>query len=109
MKNIYVCGCFQEEFQNKTFEEVIQFFTESVDNSIIRINLDEDYYFCCRMIIDFCYKANRCYFLEKTCSTCLYGTFVSCVHLIKFGFNTICCVCVIPLQKKLFPFLIKIK
>ena len=109
MKNIYVCGCFQEEFQNKTFEEVIQFFTESVDNSIIRINLDEDYYFCCRMIIDFCYKANRCYFLERTCSTRLYGMCVSCFHLIKFGFDTICCVCIIPLQKKLFPFLIKIK
>ena len=72
MKNIYVCGCFQEEFQNKTFEEVIQFFTESVDNSIIRINLDEDYYFCCLMIIDFCYKANRCYFFRKN----MFNSFV---------------------------------
>ena len=109
MKNIYVCGCFQDKFKNKTFEEFRQFFTESTDNSIIKINLDEDYYICCRKIVDFCYKANRYYFLERTCSTGLYGMCVSCFHLIKFGFDTICCVSVIRLQKKLFPFLIKIK
>ena len=114
MKNIYTCGCLADDFLNKTLHEILKIFETQLEySSFIRINLDDDFYIFCPWITEFCYKANRWYFFDKTCShlsgmnsTCYH---VSCFHLLKYGFKTICQVCVYPLQKKLFLFLIKIK
>lgn len=107
MKNIYVCGCFQNKFEKKTNDEIFNSIID--DRSIIYIKLDENVFICCRKIIDFCYKLNRCYFFERTCSTRLFGMCANCFHLLKFGFRDVCAVCTVPLQEKLFPFLIKIR
>ena len=110
MKNIYTCGCLQNDFHNKTFEEVIQIFDQPLCYStFVRINFKTDFYICCPKIIEFCYRANRWYFFNKTCCSHMFGMNVSCYHLLKFGFRTICQVCIYPLQVKLFPFLIKVK
>ena len=111
MKNLYTCGCLQNDFHNKTFEEVLyKFFENPSEYSIfVRIKYDSNLYICCSQIIEFCYKANRWYFFNKTCSNQMSGITVSCFHLLKFGFRSICKVCIFPLQVKLFPFLIKVK
>ena len=110
MRNLYTCGSLQNDFHNKTFEEVIQIFEQASDYSIfVRINFETDLYVCCPKIIEFCYKANQWYFFNKTCCDQTGGMTVSCFNLLKFGFRSICQVCVYPLQVKLFPFLIKVK
>ena len=110
MKNLYTCGCLQNDFHNKTVEEVIKIFKQPSDYSLfVRINFKTDFYICCPKIIDFCYKVNRWYFFNKTCDRKMDGMSVSCISLLKFGFRNICQVCVCPLQFKLFPFLIKVK
>ena len=114
MKNIYTCGCLANDFHNKTVDELLQIFERPTDySSFIRINLDDDFYIFCQQITEFCYKAHRYYFFDKTCSylSGMNSPFyhISCFLLLKYGFKTICQACIIPLQKKLFPFLIKIK
>ena len=111
MKNVYVCGCLQNDFHNKTYEEVLyKIFENPSDYSIfVRIKVESNLYIFCRQIIEFCYKTNRWYFFNKTCNHQTDGMTVSCFHLLKFGFRSICKVCVCPLQVKLFPFLIKLK
>ena len=110
MKNIYTCGCLANDFHNKTLDEVLQIFERPSDYSIfVRINFENDFYICCRKIIEFCFKVHRWYFLNKTCSSRMSGLHVSCYHLLKFGFNTICQECIYPLEIKLFPFLFKVK
>ena len=108
MKNIYTCGCLADDFRKKTLHEILTIFETQLEFSgFIRINLDHNFYIFCPWITEFCYKANRWYFYKKTCSN-HYGL-CDCFHLLKFGFKTICQVCIFPLQKKLFPFLIKVK
>ena len=111
MKNIYVCGCFKNDFHNKTYDEILyNIFMNPSDYSIfVRIEIETDLYICCPQIIEFCYKTNRWYFFNKTCSKKMAALTVSCISLLKFGFRSICKVCVCPLQVKLFPFLIKVK
>ena len=111
MRNVYVCGCFQKYFYNKTYDEIlVNVFQNPSDYSIfVRIEIETDLYICCPQIIEFCYKTNRWYFFNKTCSNQMAGLTVSCISLLKFGFRSICKVCVCPLQVKLFPFLIKVK
>ena len=114
MKNIYTCGCIADDFYKKTLHEILTIFETRVEFSVfIRINLDDNFYIFYPSITEFCYKANRWYFYNKTCgNSCgLYDTcyHLSCFHLLKYGFKTICQVCIFPLQKKLFPFLIKVK
>ena len=111
MKNIFACGCSKNDFYNKTYEEVLyKIFENPSDYSIfVRIKVNSNLYICCPQIIEFCYKANRWYFFNKTCSNQMSGMTVSCFHLLKFGFRSICKVCICPLQVKLFPFLIKVK
>ena len=106
MKNIYTCGCLADDFYRKTIHEILTIFENRVEfSSFIRINLDDNFYIFCPWITEFCYKANRWYFYNKTCGR----SYVSCFHLLKYGMKTICQVCIFPLQKKLFPFLIKVK
>ena len=111
MRNVYVCGCFQKYFYNKTYDEIlVNAFQNPSDYSIfVRIEIETDLYICCPQIIEFCYKTNRWYFFNKTCSNQMAGLTVSCISLLKFGFRSICKVYVCPLQIKLFPFLIKVK
>ena len=111
MRNVYVCSCFQKDFYNKTYDEILHnVFMNPSDYSIfVRIEIETDLYICCPQIIEFCYKTNRWYFFNKTCSNQMAGLTVSCISLLKFGFRSICKVCVCPLQVKLFPFLIKVK
>ena len=109
--NIYTCGCIEDDFRRKTIEEILQIFEEGRQNYVpfIRMKLRENFYICCPRIIEFCYYANRYFFLKKTCSDARCGTWVSCYDLLKFGFKSICQLCVCPLEVKLFPFLIKVK
>ena len=109
MKNIYTCGCIADDFYKKTIDEIITIFENQFEfSSFIRINFDDNFYIFCPRIAEFCYKANRWYFYNKTCIEDS-GFCVSCFHFLKYGFKTICQVCIFPLQKKLFPFLIKVK
>ena len=110
MKNIYTCGCLEDEFRNKTNDEVLQIFeVSSKYSTFVKIKFERDFYICCSKIIEFCYRANRYFFIRNTCSSHMSGMNVSCYHLLKFGFRSICYVCIYPLEIKLFPFLIKIK
>ena len=111
MKNIYTCGCIADDFFKKTYHEILTIFENWLEFSgFVRINLDDNFYIFCPWITEFCYKANRWYFFDKTCGNS-YGLCyrLSCFHLLKYGFKTICQVCISPLQRKLFPFLIKVK
>ena len=108
MRNIFTCGCLADGFRMKTICEILTIFEDRVEFSdFIRINFNNDFYIFCPWITEFCYKANHWYFYKKTCSN-TYGL-CDCFHLLKFGFKTICNRCSSPLQKKLFPFLIKVK
>ena len=114
MKNIYTCECLADDFYKKTIQEILTVFENRIEFSdFIRINFDDNFYIFCPWITEFCFKANRWYFYDKTCGN-ITGMNegwcrLCCFHLLKFGFKTICQVCIFPLQKKLFPFLIKVK
>ena len=113
MKNIYTCGCLADEFFIKTSYEILTIFENRAELSgFIRLNFDNNFYIFCPWMTEFCYKTNRWYFYGKTCDT--FGLYeesycLSCFHLLKYGFKSICQLCIIPLQVKLFPFLIKVK
>ena len=116
---IYTCGCLADEFFMKTGNDILKIFEnrEIFENRVdlldfIRINVDDNFYIFCPWITEFCYKTNRWYFYGKTCDTLgLYEEcyLLSCFHLLKYGFKSICQLCISPLQVKLFPFLIKVK
>ena len=76
----------------------------------IRFNVNDNFYIFCPWITELCFKADHWYFYDKTCGN-RTGEWchLCCFHLLKFGFKTIGQVCIFPLQKKLFPFLIKVK
>lgn len=108
--NIFVCGCLENDFHNMTVIKILETILNPTFNSkFIKINSGDNFFVCCRDIVDFCYKVNRWYFFNKTCSSQMSGMNVSCYHLLKYGFRSICQVCISPLEIKLFPFLIKIR
>ena len=112
MKNIYTCNCLLDDFLKKTTQEILVAFenNHAIFADFIRFNVNDNVYVFCPWITEFCFKADRRYFYDKTCGN-LSGEWchLCCFHLLKFGFKTICQVCIFPLQKKLFPFLIKVK
>ena len=112
MKNIYTCNCLLDHFLKITTQEILVAFENNHAKfaDFIRINVDDNFYIFCPWITEFCFKANRWYFYDKTCGTRTgEWSHLCCFHLLKFGFKTICQTCIFPLQKKLFPFLIKVK
>ena len=111
MKNIYTCECLADDFYRKTIQEILTIFENRVEFSdFIRINFDDNFYIFCPWITEFCFKANRWYFYDKTCGNRSgEWSHLCCFHVLKLGFRKICQVCIFPLQKKLFPFLIKVK
>ena len=112
MKNIYTCNCLLDDFLKKTTQEILVTFENNHAKfaDFIRFNVNDNFYVFCPWITEFCFKADRWYFYDKTCGN-RTGEWchLCCFHLLKFGFKTICQVCIFPLQKKLFPFLIKVK
>ena len=112
MKNIYTCNCLLDDFLKITTQEILVAFENNHAKfaDFIRINVDDNFYIFCPWITEFCFKANHWYFYDKTCGNrTREWCHLCCFHLLKFGFKTICQVCIFPLQKKLFPFLIKVK
>ena len=112
MKNVFVCGCigFDSELFTKSYEEILlEIFENPSDYSIfVRIKVDTNLYICCSRMIEICYRIHRWFFNNKTCCK-QHNMYVSCFDLLKYGFKSICNVCICPLQVKLLPFLIKIK
>ena len=109
--NIYTCECIEDDFRKKTIEEILQIFEEGrlIYVHFIRMKVKENFYICCPRIIEFCYEVNRYFFFGKTCYENRQGMSISCYSLLKYGFKSLCEICICPLEIKLFPFLIKVK
>ena len=58
MKNVYVCGCFQNDFHNKTYDDILHnIFMNHSDYSIfVRIEVETIYIFVVRKLLNFVIK-----------------------------------------------------
>ena len=105
--NIFVCGCLEDSFFGmETAEIVHKIYDPLFDRKFFRLYFEDDIFICCRDIVTFCYEVNRWYFFNKTCAT---DELFSCYVSMHYGFTNLCPICISPLVKKLFPFLIKIR
>ena len=104
--NIYVCSCFEEEHSNIriTGYNLLHLFKPNY----IKVFYKDELYIMCPQIIDFCFKANKSYFLKKTCAVVSRNNLFSCYTSLRLGMKTICSTCIRPLSIKLFPHLSKI-
>ena len=108
--NIFVCECLENDFHNMTNTEIlVTVLNRSFNSKFIKLHSGDNFFVCCRDMVIFCYKVNRWYFYSRTCSNVMSGMAISCYQTLNYGFRSICKVCVSPLEKKLFPFLIKIR
>ena len=104
--NIYVCSCFEEK--NPDIRMTGYILLNLFKPEYVKIFHKDELYVMCPRIIDFCYQANRSYFVNKTCSVVSRDNFFSCYTCLRLGMRSICSTCVRPLSIKLFPHLSKI-
>ena len=105
--HIFVCGCLEDSMSGKkTVEIVDEVFNPTFDCKFFKLYYKDDIFVCCRDIISFCHSANKWYFFNKTCAI---EELFSCYVSLNYGFKALCPICISPLVKKLFPFLIKIR
>ena len=103
--NIYICNCIEDKYPNirNTFSLLNLFEPE-----YIKIFHNDDLYVMCPQIVNFCYQANRQYFLRRTCAVISRDNLFSCITALRLGMKSICSICIRPLSVKLFPILTKI-
>ena len=104
--NIHVCRCFEEK--NPDIRITGYILLNLFKPEYVKIFHKDELYVMCPQIIDFCYQANRSYFLDKTCSVVSRDNLFSCITCLRLGMKSICSTCVKPLSIKLFPHLSKI-
>ena len=106
--NVFVCGCLENSFPDMTVIEIIdKVFHGIFDRRFLRWVIEGDIIICCRDIVSFCRTVNNWYFSTRTCSI---DELFSCYVAMNYGYITnLCSKCILPLAKKLFPFLIKIR
>ena len=105
--NIFVCGCLENSLLGKKTTEIVrEVFDPAFDCRFFKLSFEDDIFTCCRDMISFCYDVNRWYFFSRTCAT---EELFSCYVSLNYGFKNLCPICISPLVKKLFPFLIKIR
>ena len=104
--NIYVCSCFEEK--NPDIRITGYILLNLFKPEYVKIFHKDELYVMCPRIIDFCYQANRSYFVNKTCSVVSRDNLFSCYTCLRLGMRSICSTCIRPLSIKLFPHLSKI-
>ena len=103
--NIYICNCIEDKYPNiRNTSNLLNLFQPEY----IKIFHNDDLYVMCPQIVNFCYQANRHYFLYKTCAVISRDNLFSCITALRLGMKSICPTCISPLSIKLFPHLSKI-
>ena len=104
--NIYVCSCFEEK--NPDIRITGYILLNLFKPDYIKVFYKDELYIMCPEIIDFCFRANKSYFFNRTCSAVSRDNFLSCYTCLRLEMKSICSTCVRPLSIKLFPHLSKI-
>ena len=107
-KNIYCCQCISEDFYGKSFEEIEHLIFEipaDYSSYCIKFKIDSDIYIVCYNSVCFVLEYYVSYFTDGLCvkDFCCYD----CIFNLQF--RTICDMCKLPLQEKIFKYLIKIR
>ena len=107
--NIFICSCVEERYPDIRVDySISRVLSWDFDRRYIKVFSNDDLYIICPEIVNFCYLVNRWYFFGKTCAFNSRDNLFSCITNLKFGFKSICPICLKPLARKLFQNLSKI-